>query len=109
MASSVIWEEGPVNPRPRAYLQLQLHPRVLRGYPRGLRPCTLVPPNVPRPASRAPAQVKLYFDGAAVKPFWKAEHGIEDVKPASEGGLDPHLAAKTSRASVGALVLGQVG
>jgi len=50
---------------------------------------------------------RLYFDGQQKTPFWKDAKGLVDDKAASEGGVDPHLAANTARSSTGSLVLGQ--
>lgn len=53
-------------------------------------------------------RVRLYFDGAEKTAFWKNSRGMLDDKPASQGGVDPVLAPRTTRASTGSLVLGQV-
>ncbi|KAI8469144.1 MAG: concanavalin A-like lectin/glucanase domain-containing protein [Monoraphidium minutum] len=50
---------------------------------------------------------KLYLDGEAKTPFWKSNGGNVDDKPAKEGGVDPHVAAKTARRGDGSLALGQ--
>jgi hypothetical protein len=52
---------------------------------------------------------RLYFDGQQKTPFWKNNGGTLDDKPASQGGVDPALAAKSARSQTGSLVLGQVG
>jgi len=54
-------------------------------------------------------RVHLYVDGQQKTPFWKNSQGILDDKPASQGGVDPSLAARSTRSSTGSLVLGQVG
>lgn len=51
----------------------------------------------------------LFLDGQQKTAFWKNAGGILDDKPAREGGVDPSLTARTTRASTGSLVLGQVG
>jgi len=52
-------------------------------------------------------EVKLYFDGESITPFWRAQYGrIEDKDP-SNGGVSNRLAANSLRSSYGSLVLGQ--
>jgi hypothetical protein len=51
----------------------------------------------------------LFLDGQQKTAFWKNSGGILDDKPAREGGVDPSLTARSTRASTGSLVLGQVG
>jgi hypothetical protein len=50
----------------------------------------------------------MYMDGQAKTAFWKYSGGMLDDKPASQGGVDPSLAARTARSQTGSLVLGQV-
>eukprot|EP00879_Flechtneria_rotunda_P000467 GHRR01000568.1.p1 GENE.GHRR01000568.1~~GHRR01000568.1.p1 ORF type:complete len:1094 (+),score=373.48 GHRR01000568.1:402-3284(+) len=50
---------------------------------------------------------RLYIDGNAKTPFWKNAGGVLEDKPASQGGVDPSLAARTTRSNTGSLVLGQ--
>ena len=52
-------------------------------------------------------EVNLYFDGENVKPFWRAANGQISDRDPENGGVSNKLAAKTSRDSVGSLVLGQ--
>jgi hypothetical protein len=54
-------------------------------------------------------KVMLFLDGQQKTAFWKNAGGILDDKPAREGGVDPSLTPRTTRASTGSLVLGQVG
>lgn len=53
-------------------------------------------------------RVHLYLDGQQKTAFWKNSGGILDDKPAREGGVDPTLTPRTTRAQTGSLVLGQV-
>jgi hypothetical protein len=50
----------------------------------------------------------MYLDGQPKTAFWKNSGGVLDDKPASQGGVDPSLAARTARSQTGSLVLGQV-
>ncbi|KAL4422517.1 hypothetical protein ABPG75_008714 [Micractinium tetrahymenae] len=52
-------------------------------------------------------EVKLYFDGQPKVPFWSSRAGVTQVVHPDRGGVDPHIAARTSRSSNGSLVLGQ--
>jgi hypothetical protein len=51
---------------------------------------------------------RMYMDGQPKTAFWKNSGGMLDDKPASQGGVDPSLAARTARSQTGSLVLGQV-
>jgi hypothetical protein len=51
---------------------------------------------------------RMYLDGQPKTAFWKNSGGMLDDKPASQGGVDPALAARTARSQAGSLVLGQV-
>jgi hypothetical protein len=53
-------------------------------------------------------RVHLYLDGQQKTAFWKNSAGMLDDKPVREGGVDPTLAPRTTRAQTGSLVLGQV-
>lgn len=51
-------------------------------------------------------ETRLYMDGNPITPFWKSDAGaMEDTDP-KKGGVDPHIAAKTTRSATGSLVLG---
>ncbi|WIA11894.1 hypothetical protein OEZ85_011978 [Tetradesmus obliquus] len=50
---------------------------------------------------------RMYLDGTPKTAFWKNSGGMLDDKPASQGGVDPSLAARTARSQTGSLVLGQ--
>ncbi|KAL6765981.1 concanavalin A-like lectin/glucanase domain-containing protein [Haematococcus lacustris] len=55
----------------------------------------------------ADGKASLMFDGVAVKPFWKSDHGLRQGTSVEEGGVNPQLAAGSSRGKEGSLVLGQ--
>ncbi|PSC70155.1 concanavalin A-like lectin glucanase [Micractinium conductrix] len=53
-------------------------------------------------------EVQLYFDGAPQVPFWSSKAGKTEVIAPAFGGVDPHIAARTSRSINGSLALGQL-
>ncbi|KAJ9505527.1 hypothetical protein QJQ45_027571, partial [Haematococcus lacustris] len=55
----------------------------------------------------ADGKASLLFDGVAVKPFWKSDHGLRQGTSVEEGGVNPQLVAGSSRGKEGSLVLGQ--
>ncbi|KAL3133740.1 hypothetical protein ABBQ32_008228 [Trebouxia sp. C0010 RCD-2024] len=52
-------------------------------------------------------KTELLFDGVANVPTWRGSAGRWQSKPATEGGVDPNMAAGTLRLPNGSLVLGQ--
>ena len=48
-------------------------------------------------------QTQLFFDGQQLKPYFKREGFQSELKSPEEGGVDDHMAAKTTRSEMGKL------